>query len=75
MFTAGWILWLAAFGVLEAIALVRKARGDTLSEHVWQWFSLKGKKTPKKPHEVAIRYGFLAFWAWLTVHFVTGGIV
>ena len=73
MFTAGWIVWILGFCVLEAIALVRKARGDTLSEHVWQWFKLKGNKRNRKPWEIALRFGFLAFWSWLTIHFLAGG--
>ncbi len=73
MFTAAWILWILAFAVIETIAIVRKARGDTLSEHVWNWFSLKGKKGKLKGWQIALRFGFLSFWAWLTIHFITGG--
>jgi hypothetical protein len=73
MWTWLWLSWIGLFLILEAVALVRKERGDTLSEHVWNWFSLKGKKHTKKPWQVAVRFGFIAFWAWLTIHFITGG--
>jgi hypothetical protein len=33
--TIGWLSIAAAIGVLEALALVNRKRGDTLSEHVW----------------------------------------
>ncbi|MFF3055009.1 hypothetical protein [Streptomyces sp. NPDC057909] len=34
-----WVGWLAAFVVIEGKALFNKTEGDTLSEHVWRWFS------------------------------------
>ena len=49
----------------------RRAGGDTLSEHVWKWFAIKGKPTGYKMR----RFVLLAFWAWLTIHFFTGGWV
>ena len=69
--TVGWILWLGMFVAIEGAALFNKDRGDTLSEHVWHWFSIKGKPRGYKLRRLA----FLAFWAWLTVHFFTGGWV
>ena len=68
-----WIIWLLAFIVIETITIIRKDRGDTLSEHVWKWFSLKGGKDKLKPWQAGLRFAFLAFWAWLTIHFLTGG--
>lgn len=73
LFTGLWVAWIAAFVVIEGVALVRKRRGDTLSEHTWRWFSLKGDKSKLKPWQAVLRFGFLAFWAWLTLHFLTGG--
>jgi hypothetical protein len=73
MFTAAWVIWLVAFVAIEAWALVRKKRGDTLSEHTWDWFCLKGSKGGKSTWCVVRRVTFVAFWAWLTIHFVTGG--
>jgi hypothetical protein len=69
--TIGWITWLAMFLAIEGAAIFNKTPGDTLSEHVWRWFSIKDKP---KGYRLR-RFGFLAFWAWLTVHFFTGGWV
>ena len=68
-----WVAWIGAFVVIEAIAIWRKGPGDTLSEKVWKWFSLKGSKDKLKPWQALLRFGFLAFWAWLTIHFLSGG--
>lgn len=64
-FTWSWVAWLAAFGVIEGIALFNKRKGDTLSEHVWKWF----------PKNTARGLGLFAFMAWLFMHFVSGGEV
>lgn len=69
--TVGWVLWLVMFLAIEGAALVNRDRGDTLSEHVWKWFGLRGKPSGYRWR----RFAFLAFWAWLTVHFFTGGWV
>jgi len=68
-----WIGWLLLFVILEGITIFRKERGDTLSEHVWRWFHLWGPKSDLKPWQAVLRFVFLAFWAWLTIHFLTGG--
>ena len=73
VFTAAWIFMGLWFVVWEALALMRDDRGDTLSEHVWGWFQLKGRKDGKKPWQVLLRIGFVGFWAWLTIHFLSGG--
>ena len=69
--TVAWLFWLGMFIVIEGLALFDKDRGDTLSEHVWKWFAIKGKPTGYKMR----RFVLLAFWAWLTIHFFTGGWV
>lgn len=69
MFTVLWIGWLVAFLVIETVAIIRKERGDTLSEHVWAWFSLRKSK------KSLLTYAFAAFWLWLTIHFLTGGLI
>lgn len=66
-----WLIWIAGFLAVELPAAFNKQPGDTLSEHVWKWFSIKNKSKGYK----ARRLGFLAFWAWLTVHFFSGGWV
>ncbi len=68
-FTAGWLVWLAMFGAIEGAALANRRAGDTLSEHVWQWCSIKGKGAGWR----ARRFGLLAFLAWLSAHMLTGG--
>jgi hypothetical protein len=59
------------FAVVEGAALINKKPGDTLSEHVWSWFGIRGKPAGYK----ARRFALLAFMAWLTTHFLTGGYV
>ena len=68
-----WIFWIGLFLIIEIAAIINPERGDTLSEKVWKWFSLRGSKEKLKPWQVLLRFGFLAFWAWLTIHFLTGG--
>jgi len=68
-----WVGWIVIFLVIEGAALINKERGDTLSEHVWSWFQLKGRKDGKKPWQMVLRFVFVAFWIWLTLHFLTGG--
>jgi hypothetical protein len=65
-YTYLWIGWLLAFLGIEGFALARKEKGDTLSEHVWSWFSVKERKGGYK-----WRRGVLgAFLAWLVAHFM-----
>ncbi|ATI18704.1 hypothetical protein SEA_DAUDAU_3 [Streptomyces phage Daudau] len=69
-----WVGWLAAFAAIEGKALFNKTEGDTLSEHVWKWFATKQGSTGKPSGWVRLRrFGLLAFMAWLSVHFLTGG--
>jgi hypothetical protein len=64
--TAAWLAVLAAFGVIEYLAVKRKVPGDdndTLSEQVW-WLRNN------------VPGGFfilVAFLSWLVVHFLFGG--
>jgi hypothetical protein len=81
VFTAAWVAWIAAFGVIEGIALYRKQPGDTLSEHVWKWFGTRrdveyhGKGEQPSGLLRLRRFALLAFLAWLSIHFLTGGLV
>lgn len=65
-----WLLWIASFLGIEGAALWNKQTGDTLSEHVWKWFSVKEKSTAWRLR----RFGLLSFLAWLAAHFLTGGL-
>lgn len=68
-YTVGWIVWLGMFGAIEGAALFNKRRGDTLTEHVVRWCSMKDKGKAWRIR----RFGLLAFLAWLASHFLTGG--
>lgn len=63
-FTVAWLLWLAMFLVVEGIALFNKEKGDTLSEHIWKWFSVKDKGKGW----LARRFVLAAFLVWLLLH-------
>lgn len=41
-YTFGWVALLLLGGGLEYAAIRDKARGDTLSEHIWALFAVKG---------------------------------
>jgi hypothetical protein len=43
IWTILWLVWIAAFFAIEVPALLNKQDGDTLSEHVWAWASIKQK--------------------------------
>lgn len=77
-FTVAWISWIGVFAVVEGIALFNRREGDTLSEHVWQWFGVGRHGKPRPPITGAVRakrFVLLAFMAWLSVHFLTGGFI
>lgn len=40
-FTLLWVAWILMFVVVESVALARDMPGDTLSEHIRKWFSVK----------------------------------
>ena len=67
-----WIAWLLAFIGIEAAALINKDKGDTLSEHIWKWFSVKEGDSNRRTFRMVMLGGFLG---WLVVHFMTGGKV
>lgn len=69
IWTQLWLIWLGMFGVVEGAALANKKPGDTLSEHVWKWFSIQDKGGGWRLR----RFGLLSFLAWLVAHFLTGG--
>lgn len=57
------------FGAIEGAAIFNKKDGDTLSEHVWRWFSIREKGKGWRSR----RFALLAFLSWLSLHFLTGG--
>jgi len=72
-----WLAWLGMFALLEGVALVRKAPGDTLSEHVWRWFATSRSAGSGQPSGWVRfrRLVLLSGMVWLLVHFLTGGWV
>ena len=59
-YTWAWRAWIAAFLVIEGLALWSGEPGDTLSEHVWNFQELAGS------------FGYAAVFAllgWLAFHF------
>lgn len=71
MWSTIWIIWMATFGVVEGIALIRPGRGDTLSENTWRWFKTGPART------VGAGWGWRAFalgafLVWLTLHLMFG---
>ncbi|MFC4336031.1 hypothetical protein [Salininema proteolyticum] len=70
-----WLVLMTAFGALELAALVRREKGDTFSEHVWEWFAVERAEEPPPWHVQARRAVLLCAAVWLTAHFATGGWV
>jgi hypothetical protein len=73
-----WAGWAAYFLLIEGIALRNGTPGDTLSEQVWMLFGTQ-RRRPGEPERRRSgwtqlrRVLLLAFMAWLSVHFLTGG--
>lgn len=65
-YTVGWVLWLLAFAWLEGRAVLRKAKGDTLTEHLYRWLHLAS------PKAWAGRGAMALLLLWLTWHFLGG---
>lgn len=74
LWTFAWIGWGVYFAIVEGMALFNSKRGDTLSEHVWAFLGFSdGVRSPSGWTRLR-RFVVLAFMAWLSVHFLTGGI-
>ena len=70
MFKIFWIVWIALFIVVEAIAVFNDVRGDTLSEFVWE---VIGTNTEHRTlGQWFWRAGVLVLLAWLIPHMMTG---
>lgn len=68
-YTVAWLFWFAFFLTIESTALFNKGKNDTLSEHIWHWFQVRDKGWGWRLR----RFVLLAFMAWLSLHFLTGG--
>lgn len=70
VFTNWWIAWVALFFLIEGVAVRNKAKGDTLSEHVWKFLGVNGFKVPSYPW---LRRGiFAGLFMWLIPHLFLG---
>jgi hypothetical protein len=67
-YTIAWLLWIAMFFVIEVPAIVDKAPGDTLTEHVRRWFSTRGMSWQWRLRRLALA----VFLLWLPLHFFLG---
>jgi hypothetical protein len=78
--TLGWLGWIAWFAVEESLALAKGGTAATLSGHVWKWFGINGGNggapLPAQNSFIRLRrLALLAGLAWLTAHFLTGGVI
>lgn len=64
-----WLLWLGSLVVAEVVAALNTTQGDSLSEHVWSWASMKGKGKLWRVRRLAL----LGTLTWLAAHLLTGG--
>ena len=67
-----WVFWIAAFIVVEGIAVFNGQPNDTLSEFVWM---VIGTYVPAEDRTFLMwiwRAGVLALLAWLIPHLMTG---
>lgn len=70
-YTFAWVGWLVTFPVIEGLAIYDKRTGDTLSEHMWDWASIKRKKRWWRARRMAL----ILFAIWLAIHMATGGFI
>lgn len=68
MWTALWLAWFVAFGVIEGAAIRNDVRGDTLSEHFRRWF-----RTGTHRGRTAWIITSGVFFAWFVVHIAVAG--
>jgi len=61
-----WLVWMSVFAVVEGMALANKSKDDTLSEHVWKWFHVDGRRPTG--FTWVLRGLLLTFLVWLVGH-------
>ena len=62
-YTAAWGAWILAFVVIESAAIFRRAKGDTLTEHIRKWLALSSRT------KWAGRLLLIGVFVWLAFHF------
>lgn len=67
--TLAWLVWGAAFAVIETIAIRNDTDGDTLSEHLRRWF-----RTDTRPGRTVWLVASGGFLAWFLVHVALEGV-
>lgn len=65
-FTTAWIIWILMFIAIEGKAILNSRKGDTLSEHVWNWFNIDKRESNWTGKRIALCAGLL----WLIAHLV-----
>lgn len=70
-YSIAWVIWILFFVVVEALAIIDKKKGDTLSEHFWKKFGIVDAE--KKRNKKGLRLVGAAFLMWLVIHLLTGG--
>jgi len=70
-YTIAWVVWILTFAIIEAVAIFDKKKGDTLSEHIWEWFDIK---QTEKFYKLK-RFTFVSLLVWFIFHILTGGWV
>ena len=71
-YTVAWLLWIAMFVFIEKAALEDPQSGDTLSEHVWQWFETGIPKDERDWWWLIKRLVLILGLVWLLGHFLWG---
>lgn len=69
-YTLAWAFWIVFFLVVEGMALRRRAKGDTFSEHWWAAFRVRDKVPATL--RVVLTVVQVAFGVWLTGHLAFG---
>ncbi|QFG25456.1 hypothetical protein [Actinomadura sp. WMMB 499] len=69
-FTVAWVVWIFFFLLVEGVALFRRQKGDTFSEHWWSLFRVR-QKTPVWA-KALLTVVQLAFGGWLVGHLAFG---
>ena len=64
-----WLFWIAAFFAIEMPAVWNKTPNDTLSEHIWSWFSVKDKGKWWRIRRLVLAIALVV----LMFHFLAGG--
>lgn len=68
-YTTAWLVWIVMFFAIELPAAFNRKEGDTLSEHLWKWFSIKDKSKGWRFRRMGLTFTLV----WIFIHLITGG--